>query len=65
MITLIKQTKDGSKFMSYNGSNFSTNGEGKILFMENWSLIDEMQKAGLVTRKFYKNLLGHTEYILK
>jgi hypothetical protein len=65
MITLIQQTKDGSQFLSYNGKKLSANREGIILFMEDWNQIDELEKAGLVTHKFYKHLYGHTEYIIK
>lgn len=65
MITLIKETKDGSRFLEYNGKKISANREGVICFMEDWGQIDELEKAGLIYHVFYKHLYGHTDYIIK
>ena len=61
----IKTTNDGSKLMSFNGIEFWVNIYGVIMQSNNWNVVDQLVAAGLATRKFYKGLLGHTEYKVK
>ena len=62
----IKITNDGSKQMKFNGIEFWTNRYNTIMYVpsNNWNVVDQLVAAGLATRKFYKNLYGHTEYTL-
>lgn len=64
-IETIKTSKDGSKLMKYNGTEFWVNARGGIAQTHNWGVCDELLSAGLVTRKFYKHLFGAEEFILK
>ncbi len=62
----IKITNDGSKQMKFNGIEFWTNRENKILYVpsNNWNVVDQLVAAGLATKKNYRKLLNHTEYTL-
>jgi len=62
----INVTNDGSKHMKFNGIEFWTNRYNKIMLVPSneWNVVYQLVSAGLATRKFYKNLLGHTEYTL-
>jgi hypothetical protein len=65
-MTTIKTTNDGSKLMSYNGTEFWTNRYGVIMQTNNWNVVDELLKAGLVTRKNHgKATYGHVSYTVK
>lgn len=65
MINTIKTTPDGSKLMSFEGVEFWTKA-GVITYVpsNDWSIVHRMMDKGLVTRRFYQYLYGHTEYIL-
>ena len=64
-IEIIRTTNDGSKLMSYNGTEFWTNYYNVIMYVpsNNWLIVDELLAAGLVTRKNHgKSTYGHITY---
>jgi hypothetical protein len=62
---LIKVSQDGCKRYKFEGIEFFTNSAGAILWAEDWSVTDLLEKAGLVERNFYRHLYGHVEHIVK
>lgn len=63
----LKITKDGSKQMKFNDIEFWVNDCNKIMYVpsNNWNVVDQLVESGLATKKFYKDLYGHTEYTLR
>lgn len=64
----IKTTEQGNKLMSYNGTEFWVNSFGVIMYVpsNNWNIVDELLKAGLVTRTNHgKRTYGHVSYTIK
>lgn len=47
-----------------NGIIFRANPYGTISWCSNWEVVERFAKAGLIGRKFYRYLWGHTEYYL-
>lgn len=47
-----------------NGILFRANPYGTISWCSNWEVVERFSKAGLIGRKFFRHLHGHTEYYL-
>lgn len=64
MLQIVKTYPDGSQRLQYNGVQFSTNQQGKILYCENWDIVEQMETEGLARHEFYPHLYGHTDHFL-
>lgn len=64
-IETIKTSKDGSKLLKFNGTEFWVNPFNHISQTNNWEVTNELVAAGLATRKTYRNAYGHTQYTIK
>ena len=72
MLRFIREGRQEDKTYSFEGIKdhrpdtvlFSTTKDGRILWMSDWLMIEQLVKAGLVTRESFKNCLNDTQYTL-
>lgn len=62
---LEKEDTQHSKYWKYQGCKFITVQHNVIMWCDNWDIVTILVNNGYAEKVFYKDLYGHTEYILK